>query len=132
MMAKWVYAFEDGEIDIVLDVLKHGSECPSLLENKDPVKKLFDKMSARITNEKYIKHHVYIALSSMGSKKYNELKDNMSLRFDLNFTIYQLRALKKSFENILKDVGSPGTILISECEQLDRVFDCISLLKGKL
>jgi enoyl-[acyl-carrier-protein] reductase (NADH) len=131
-MAKWVYAFEDDEIDIVLSALKHSAECPSLLENKDLMKNLFDKMRARIKQEQYIKHHVFIVLSTMGSKRYEELNEDQNLKYDLHLTIYHKRALKSSFENILKEFGSSKTITYDDCEKFEKVSDCIALLRGKL
>jgi len=129
---KWAYAFENGEIGVVLNVLKHGVDCASFPGNKDLVQSLFDKMSARIRKEQYIKHQVFIILSTIGSKKYEELNEDQNLKYDLHLTIYHKRALKGSFEDILKEMGSSKTISYVDCEKLEKVSDCIALLRGKL
>ncbi len=80
----------------------------------------------------FIKRRVFEALSDLSGVDIAKIKVSDRLKNDLGLTFYHKKALKTYFQNILKELGLDRTITISECENLIKVEDCITLVTSKL
>lgn len=97
-------------------------------ELSDLIKLLIEKDDT----DKYIRHHVYLALSDISGFEPEKFNDDSDLKLDLGLGIYHKRALKSYFQHIVLDLGSTKPITVAECERLKTVQDCLKLVKSKL
>ena len=82
--------------------------------------------------KEYIERKVLEALSDLSGFEIDKIKPSQDLRFDLGLTLYHKKSLKTYFQRVLKDLGSNGSIMVSECEKLKQVKDCITLVNSKI
>ncbi|TYP99231.1 hypothetical protein C7447_102553 [Tenacibaculum adriaticum] len=82
--------------------------------------------------EKYIKRKVFEALSDLSGFNINVINESQKLKFDLGLTNYHKKSLKIYFQRIVKDLNSTKIISVTECEKLEKVSDCLKLVKSKL
>ena len=82
--------------------------------------------------DEYIKRKVYEALSDLSGFDIDKIKDSQKLKIDLGLSSYHKKALKGYFMKILSDLSSEKIITVKECEDLEKVSDCIKLLKSKI
>ncbi len=98
----------------------------------DDLKKLVTLLVDRDNPDEYIKRKVYEALSDLSGFDIDEINDSQKLKSDLGLTTYHKKALKGYFLKILSDLGSDKNITVKECEELEKVSDCLKLLKSKI
>jgi hypothetical protein len=94
----------------------------------DLIKMLIEKED----KDKYIRHHVYLALSDISGFEPEKIKDDSDLKFDLGLGLYHKRALKSYFQNIVSALHSEKIITVAECENLKKVKDCLKLVNSKI
>lgn len=82
--------------------------------------------------DKYIKHHVYLALSDISGLDPDDFSDMSDLKLNLGLSLYHKRALKNYFQRIVKNLNSVKLITVKECEDLKKVSDCLKLVKSKI
>src|SRR3954464_4507843 len=88
--------------------------------------------------DEFIKHHVFLALSDISGIEIREIikaqedGNDQDLKFDLGLSIYHKKSLKTYFDNILSELESQKTVSIRECQELEKVSDCMQLINSKL
>ena len=96
------------------------------------LKELVTLLIDRENSDEYIKRKVYEALSDLSGFDIDYIEDNHQLKTDLYLNNYHKKALKGYFLRILSDLGSDRIVTVRECEKLEKVSDCVELLKSKL
>ncbi|WP_158858474.1 hypothetical protein [Lunatibacter salilacus] len=98
----------------------------------DDLNKLIKLLTDKEDKNKYIEHHVYLALSDISGFEPEKFNNDSDLKYDLGLSLYHKRALKNYFQKIIAELDSDKTITVSECEKLKKVNDCLKLVKSKI
>lgn len=93
---------------------------------------LIDGKDGKDDKDEYIKNKVFWALSDLGGFDIRTITEEQDLGIDLGLDVLQKRSLKSYFQNILSDLKSSKIISVTECENLEKVSDCLKLIKSKL
>ncbi|WP_407498453.1 MULTISPECIES: hypothetical protein [Elizabethkingia] len=101
-------------------------------KGSDDLKSLLKLQIEKEDQDSYIRHNAYLALSDMSGFKTEDFNDNSHLTYDLGLRLYHKRALKNYFQKIVNDLKSAKLITVKECENLEKVKDCLELIKSKL
>jgi len=98
----------------------------------EELKALINLLINKENSEDYIRYHVYLALSDISGFDTDAFNDKSDLKFDLGLGLYHKRALKNYFQKIVDDLKPGKAVLVSECEALKKVGDCLTLVKSKV
>ncbi|NAS12285.1 hypothetical protein [Poritiphilus flavus] len=120
---------------IVLSMTQNElQEFSTLVESSEikDLKELVKLVVSKDDPDTFIKRKVYEALSDLSGFDIDDINDDQELKSDLGLTNYHKKSLKRYFQRIVNDLDSDKIITVAECEKLDKVSDCIKLVKSKL
>lgn len=80
----------------------------------------------------FIKRRVFEVLSDRSGIEIESLNESLELKNDLGLTLYHKKSLKIPFQRIVSEMKSTKIITVRECEKLQIVSNCISLIRSKI
>ena len=136
MASKISISFSVSEINSLVNLLIEREQRMhlSLLDDQFEIplkKKILDALTQQESKE-FIRLEVKKVLSRATGMPISEINDDNSLTDDLHLTSLLIRALAVPFTNIARKFKPAAVITPDECEECDKVEDCVTLVFDKI